>query len=72
MMPRVLLVVVMWIGVCTALFAHELRPAYLEIRETATDQFSILWKVPAIGDRRLALHVRLPDGRQFTRGRFVL
>ncbi len=24
--------------------AHELRPAYLDIRETATDEFAVVWK----------------------------
>ena len=41
--------------------AHELRPAYLDMRETAQDEFAVVWKVPALGDRRLGLYVRLPD-----------
>jgi hypothetical protein len=42
--------------------AHELRPAYLELRQTAPDTFDALWKVPAAGESlRLALSVRLPD-----------
>ena len=41
--------------------AHEMRPAYLEIRETAAGEYAVLWKVPALGDRRLGLYVRLPD-----------
>lgn len=41
--------------------AHELRPAYLDMRETAPDEFAVVWKVPARGDFRLSLHVRLPD-----------
>ncbi len=41
--------------------AHEMRPAYLEIRETTPDAYAVLWKVPAMGDRRLGLYVRLPD-----------
>jgi hydrogenase/urease accessory protein HupE len=40
--------------------AHEVRPAYLEIRETAPGAFDVLWKVPARGEYRLSLHVRLP------------
>ena len=40
--------------------AHEVRPAYLEIRETAPGTFDVLWKVPARGEYRLSLHVRLP------------
>ena len=41
--------------------AHELRPAYLDMRENSPDQFAVVWKVPARGDFRLALNVRLPS-----------
>ncbi len=41
--------------------AHELRPAYLELRQTASNEYSVLWKVPALGDLRLGLYVRLPE-----------
>lgn len=41
--------------------AHELRPAYLDLREVAPDEFSILWKVPARGDLRLGLYLQLPS-----------
>ncbi len=44
----------------TQAVAHEMRPAYLDMRETAANEFSILWKVPALGDRRLGLYVQLP------------
>jgi hydrogenase/urease accessory protein HupE len=41
--------------------AHEVRPAYLELRETAPEQYDVLWKVPALGENaRLALHAELP------------
>ncbi len=36
-------------------FTHELRPAYLELREENAGEFSALWKTPMRGDRRLAL-----------------
>jgi hypothetical protein len=29
--------------------AHEVRPAYLELRETAPDTYEAMWKVPARG-----------------------
>ncbi|MBP2237015.1 hypothetical protein J2Z31_003529 [Sinorhizobium kostiense] len=35
--------------------AHEVRPAYLEIRELAPGTFSVLWKVPMRGDMKLSL-----------------
>ena len=41
--------------------AHEMRPAFLDIRESAADEFTVVWKVPAQGDRRLSLYARLPD-----------
>lgn len=41
--------------------AHELRPGFLEIVETAPDVFDVLWKVPARGQARLALDTRLPS-----------
>jgi hydrogenase/urease accessory protein HupE len=36
-------------------FAHEVRPAYLELRETAPGLFDVLFKTPMRGDARLAL-----------------
>lgn len=40
--------------------AHEMRPAYLDLRETAPNEFSVVWKVPALGELRFGLYVRLP------------
>ncbi|MCA9285304.1 MAG: HupE/UreJ family protein [Phycisphaerales bacterium] len=40
--------------------AHEVRPAYLELKQTSADTFDVVWKVPARGDMRLGLYVRLP------------
>jgi hypothetical protein len=36
-------------------FAHEVRPAYLELREEKPGQFTVTWKTPMLGDARLAL-----------------
>lgn len=45
--------------------AHELRPAYLELRQLEGEKYSVLFKVPARGpDKRLALYVRLPEDCQ--------
>ena len=44
----------------TAADAHEMRPAYLALEETQPGEFSVLWKVPAMGDKRLGLYVKLP------------
>lgn len=43
-------------GFCSvAAVAHELRPAYLELREEKPGEFSVLWKTPMRGELRLAL-----------------
>ena len=43
--------------------AHEVRPAYLELRQTGTDTYDVLWKVPARGDNmRLGIYVEFPPG----------
>ena len=47
---------------------HEVRPAYLELRQTAPDTYDVLWKVPARGDRRLGIYVRFPgDARNLSK-----
>jgi hydrogenase/urease accessory protein HupE len=43
------------------LFAHEVRPGYLELRQTAASTYAVLWKVPAVGDMRLSIHPRFPE-----------
>jgi hydrogenase/urease accessory protein HupE len=44
-------------------FAHEVRPAYLELRETGPETYDALWKVPGKGENlRLGLYVDLPEG----------
>jgi hydrogenase/urease accessory protein HupE len=44
-------------------FAHEIRPAYLELRQTAPDTYDALWKIPGQGENlRLGLYVELPAG----------
>ena len=42
--------------------ADVFLPAYLELRELGDDRYSVLWRVPTIGNsRRLAADVRFPD-----------
>jgi hydrogenase/urease accessory protein HupE len=42
--------------------AHEARPAYLEIRETAHGHFEVLWRTPVLSGMRLPVALRLPAG----------
>lgn len=48
------LALVLTIASATTL-AHEVRPAYLELRETSPNQFHVLWKTPMRGEFRLSL-----------------
>lgn len=43
--------------------SDELRPGYLEMRQTTPSTYNMLFKIPARGeDLRLAIYVGLPDG----------
>ena len=45
-------------------WAHESRPAYLAIEETAPGRFDILWRTPVLSGMRLPVVLKLPDGLQ--------
>ena len=58
--------------------AHEVRPGYLQVQESSEDRFDVTWKVPANGEYRLSLYVRLPkectgapDQGSFAGGAFI-
>ncbi|MFL6603924.1 MAG: HupE/UreJ family protein [Steroidobacteraceae bacterium] len=42
--------------------SHEIRPAYLQIDETAPDRFDVLWKQPSRGTLALHLAPKLSNG----------
>jgi len=41
--------------------SHEARPVYLELKETAPGQFSVLWRTPVLAGARLPVELLLPD-----------
>jgi hypothetical protein len=45
-----------------ASLAHEARPAYIEMKETAPGQFSVLWRTPVLAGMRLPLVLQMPQG----------
>jgi len=45
----------------TATLAHEARPGYLQLTQTAPTTIELLLKVPAVGNMRLSLSPRLPE-----------
>jgi hydrogenase/urease accessory protein HupE len=54
-------VVLSWL--CLAIYpaaAHEVRPAYLELKEISPGVFDVMFKTPMRGDSRLSLAARFP------------
>ena len=50
------------LSLCAAFVAaHEVRPAFLQLIETAPGEFDVLWKQPLLGDRRLPLKPVFPE-----------
>lgn len=50
-----------FVAMNTAAAAHELRPAFLDIKEVSENRFAVLWKVPVVGQRWLSLELNLPN-----------
>jgi hydrogenase/urease accessory protein HupE len=42
-------------------WAHESRPAYLEVRETGAGHFDIVWRTPVLAGMRLPIVLQLPE-----------
>ena len=61
-MKLAILVVTLLVAVPSGAFAHEVRPAYLELRQTGSETYDVVWKVPARGEgMRLGLYAEFPD-----------
>ena len=43
-------------------WAHESRPAYLELKESDPGRFSVLWRTPVFAGMRLPVALAIPDG----------
>lgn len=62
-MKALLIALILLVTFAPATFAHEMRPAYLELRQTGAETYDVLWKVPGKGENlRLGLVVELPEG----------
>ncbi len=60
-MKRAFLFFLLLAASASGLFAHEVRPAYLELRQTASETYDVFWKVPGLGENlRLGIYVELP------------
>jgi hydrogenase/urease accessory protein HupE len=64
-MRRSLILGLLLVSHAKGALAHEVRPAYLELRQTSADSYDVLWKVPGRGDDlRFGVYVRLPGSCQ--------
>lgn len=61
MLARLPLLFAITVTAAAPAFAHEIRPAFLQIREIEPASYDMVWKTPAQGDMRLALNVVLPS-----------
>ena len=49
------------LAVGSAAGAHEVRPAYLQLEETAPGRYTVLWRTPVLSGMRLPVALKLPD-----------
>ncbi|MBR1187416.1 HupE/UreJ family protein [Bradyrhizobium sp. AUGA SZCCT0160] len=60
-----LFIAVMAVLLAQPAISDELRPGYLEMRQTSSGEYHLLFRIPARGeDLRLAIYVKLPEGTQ--------
>jgi len=60
-MKRLVLFFVLAAALTRTAFAHEMRPAYLELRQTGPETYDVLFKVPGGGEnQRAGLYAELP------------
>nr|WP_180206226.1 HupE/UreJ family protein [Pseudomonas sp. SbOxS1]NYU06449.1 HupE/UreJ family protein [Pseudomonas sp. SbOxS1] len=61
MRRTVWLLLMLWFVGLTAI-AHESRPAYLELNETAAGRYDVLWRTPVLSGMRLPIALRFAEG----------
>ena len=74
------LTVVVAVLLAGAAHAHEVRPGFLELRETSPETYSVLWKHPAGGEVQISIapvfprdcSFRTPDRQQLTPGAVIV
>ena len=59
-MKKIVCIIVLFISLAS--IAHEIRPAYLEIKENADHSLSITWKQPLMGEYGVPLHPVISAG----------
>jgi hydrogenase/urease accessory protein HupE len=57
-----LVLIIALFAIASDAFAHDARPAYLEIRQTTSERYDLLWRTPVLSGMRLPVVLKLPDG----------
>jgi len=57
-----LVLVLALLAVASDAFAHDARPAYLEISQTSPARYDLLWRTPVLSGMRLPVFLTLPQG----------
>jgi hypothetical protein len=57
-----LLILIVLAGFLQSAQAHESRPAYLEINETTSGRYDVLWRTPVNAGMRLPILLKFPEG----------
>ena len=52
----------MALSALSAARAHEIRPAYLDLKETAPGHYDVLWRTPVMSGVPLPLLLQMPEG----------
>ena len=68
-MRRILLALLALFCIALPASAHEVRPAYLEVTETAPGTYAVTWKQPVLDGKRLKLDPVFPEGCERERER---
>jgi hydrogenase/urease accessory protein HupE len=69
--PLLFAVLLAALAAARAAGAHEVRPAYLEITETAPGRYAVLWRTPVLSGMRLPVRLTFPEGARDARAPIV-
>lgn len=61
LMQRTCLLFVVLASLVHGAFAHESRPAYLELKETVPGRYDVLWRTPLLAGMRLPVRLVFPE-----------
>jgi hypothetical protein len=62
MFARLLAALLLSLCVLSGASAHEIRPAYLDLRETAPGRYDVLWRTPVLAGMPAPIVLALPNG----------